>query len=117
MNQHNTINYVEFPATDFATTKQFYSEVFGWTFQDWGDSYMSFSESGIEGGFAAVSENKRISNDGALVVLYSENLEGTMADIKAAGGSIVDEPISFPGGRRFHFHDPNGNFLAVWSDK
>ena len=36
--------------------------------------------------------------------------------VKAAGGAIVKEIFSFPGGRRFHFHDPSGNQLAVWTD-
>jgi hypothetical protein len=25
--------------------------------------------------------------------------------------------IEFPGGRRFHFTDPSGNQMAVWSDR
>jgi predicted enzyme related to lactoylglutathione lyase len=37
--------------------------------------------------------------------------------VKAAGGTIVKEPFSFPGGRRFQFTDPSGNELAVWSDQ
>ena len=36
--------------------------------------------------------------------------------VKAAGGKIVKEIFSFPGGRRFQFQDPNGNELAVWSE-
>jgi hypothetical protein len=28
----------------------------------------------------------------------------------------VRETFSFPGGRRFHFADPEGNVLAVWSE-
>jgi hypothetical protein len=34
--------------------------------------------------------------------------------VKAQRGRIVREIFSFPGGRRFHFLDPNGNELAVW---
>ena len=34
----------------------------------------------------------------------------------SAGGRIVRETFSFPGGRRFHFADPEGNVLAVWSE-
>lgn len=39
-----------------------------------------------------------------------------MAKVRKAGGHIVKEPFTFPGGRRFHFGDPSGNELAVWSD-
>ena len=34
-----------------------------------------------------------------------------------AAGKITREIFAFPGGRRFHFKDPAGNELAVWSDK
>jgi predicted enzyme related to lactoylglutathione lyase len=34
-----------------------------------------------------------------------------------AGGVITQAPFEFPGGRRFHFRDPSGNELAVWSDR
>jgi predicted enzyme related to lactoylglutathione lyase len=29
---------------------------------------------------------------------------------------ITREIFSFPGGRRFHFRDPSGNELAIWSE-
>ncbi|VVT23323.1 Glyoxalase family protein [Marinobacter salarius] len=28
----------------------------------------------------------------------------------------MQDIFSFPGGRRFHFSDPNGNEYAVWSE-
>ena len=53
--------------------------------------------------------------DGALVVLYSNDLESTHDAVVAAGGRIVREIFDFPDGRRFHFTDPSGVELAVWS--
>lgn len=53
----------------------------------------------------------------ALIVIYSEDLEATEAKIVAAGGTVVKPIFAFPGGRRFHFTEPSGNELAVWSDK
>ncbi|NNF07767.1 MAG: VOC family protein, partial [Candidatus Eisenbacteria bacterium] len=41
----------------------------------------------------------------------------TQDRVVAAGGQICREIFEFPGGRRFHFLDPSGNELAVWSDK
>jgi hypothetical protein len=52
-----------------------------------------------------------------LVILYSSGLEAIQEKVKASGGSITKDTFSFPGGRRFHFADPAGNELAVWSDK
>jgi hypothetical protein len=48
--------------------------------------------------------------------MYSTDLEAVEEKIKSAGGRIVKDTFSFPGGRRFHFTDPSGNQLAVWSD-
>jgi uncharacterized protein len=50
-------------------------------------------------------------------VIFATRLEDTEAKIKQAGGKIVKQTYSFPGGRRFHFSDPSGNELAVWTDQ
>lgn len=115
MKHHNNrIDYIEFPATDIPATKAFYSAAFGWKFTDYGPDYVSFEDSHISGGFTKVQSN---SAGGALVILYSSTLEKTQAAVAVKGGRISKEIFSFPGGRRFHFLDPNGNELAVWSDK
>jgi len=111
---NNHINYVEFKTNDLEKIKKFYSESFEWTFTDYGPTYAAFSESGLEGGFEK-TENKIVN--GALIVLYHENLEKTKDRIIKYGGKISKDIFSFPGGRRFHFIDPTGNELAVWSDK
>ena len=110
----NHINYVEFLAKDLEEVKRFYQKAFGWTFTDYGPEYTAFSGSGLEGGFAK-SDNKVVN--GALVILYHGNLEESQQNVEKSGGSITKSIFSFPGGRRFHFADPAGNELAVWSDK
>lgn len=107
------IDYIEFPATDISATQRFYHEVFGWNFEDYGPEYTSFSDGRLAGGFWKVP---KVADGGVLVVLYAANLEGMLEKVKAAGGRIVKEIFSFPGGRRFQFKDPNGNELAVWSE-
>lgn len=107
------INYVEFKARDLEETKAFYTTSFGWTFTDYGPTYTAFSESGLEGGF---EKTETAIKNGALVVLYHRNLELIKHRIMEAGGKITKDIFSFPGGRRFHFADPSGNELAVWSD-
>jgi D-aminopeptidase len=113
--QHDRrIDYVEFSTTDMAAVKSFYAQAFGWSFQDWGDEYASFADGRLAGGFRLMDE---VAPGGPLVIIYAVDLEGAEAAVKAAGGEIVQEIFSFPGGRRFHFRDPVGNELAVWSDK
>ncbi|AKA34127.1 MAG: VOC family protein [Muricauda sp.] len=111
---NNQINYVEFKAIDLEEIKRFYTECFGWSFTDYGPTYTAFSNSGLEGGFEKTQE---MITNGVLVVLYSENLEEIKKVIAMAGGQISKDIFSFPGGRRFHFLDPSGNELAIWSDK
>ena len=114
---HEKINYIEFQVKDMEATKAFFEQVFAWSFEDYGPDYCAFSGAGIDGGFYP-SDKKASTDDGSvLVVFYSERLEETLAKVEGACGNI-DKPIfSFPGGRRFHFTDPNGNEFAVWSDK
>jgi predicted enzyme related to lactoylglutathione lyase len=88
--------------------------VFGWKFTDYGPDYTSFEDGRISGGF---SKTNKVTGNGPLVVIYGADLAGLAEQVKAEGGKIVKETFPFPGGRRFHFGDPSGNQLAVWSDK
>lgn len=116
MNQHEKINYLEFPAKDIAATKTFFTSVFGWSCTDYGPEYASFSNAGIEGGFYKSDHSISTENGSVLIVFYSKELEKTQTKIEDAGGTIIKPIFSFPGGRRFHFADPNGNEFAVWSE-
>lgn len=109
----NHINYVEFKAKDFEGIKAFYTQSFNWLFTDYGPTYTAFSESGLEGGFEK-SENEIVN--GVLIVLYHKNLDLIKTKIIESNGKISKDIFSFPGGHRFHFIDPAGNELAVWSN-
>jgi predicted enzyme related to lactoylglutathione lyase len=114
MKETGKLDYIEFPATGgtLDSVKSFYSAAFGWSFTDYGPSYSAFAE-GLDGGFHtdAVEGSAK-----PLPVLYAADLEATLANVEASGGNIVKPIFSFPGGRRFHFLDPAGNELAVWSE-
>ncbi|HSF19147.1 MAG TPA: VOC family protein [Vicinamibacteria bacterium] len=107
------IDYIEFGAIDLERTKAFFGDVFGWKFTDYGPDYTSFEDGRLAGGF----RRDNATPGGPLVVLYSTDLEETQTRVESAGGTIAKSIFSFPGGRRFHFRDPNGNELAVWSDR
>ena len=103
--EDNHINYVEFTAKDLEEIKRFYNQSFGWAFTDYGPTYVAFSESGLYGGFEQSDET--IVN-GALIVLYHQDLNVIKNNITEAGGTISKDIFSFPGGHRFHFTDPAG---------
>lgn len=110
---NNHINYIEFKARDLEAIQKFYHSVFGWDFTSYGPEYISFNNAGIDGGFYKSEDN--IQNS-VLVVLYHERLEEVMEKIVKENGEITRDIFTFPGGKRFHFSDPSGNELAVWSE-
>jgi predicted enzyme related to lactoylglutathione lyase len=113
MNRNKTIDYIEFHADDLSATKRFYTQVFGWEFEDYGPDYTSFKDGRIAGGF---SRGPVSPGSGPLVVIFVDDLLSTEKQVMEAGGRIVKEIFSFPGGSRFHFSDPSGNELAAWSE-
>lgn len=117
MNIHEQINYAEFPAKDMAAAKKFFNEVFGWTFNEYGPDYMDVHDVGLSLGFYRSDLVATYEKAGSLIVLFSDDLQATQAKIEQADGTITRPIFEFPGGRRFHFTDPNGNEYGVWSDK
>jgi uncharacterized protein len=116
MKETGKINYIEMPSRDIHLTKQFFSEAFGWSFVDYGPEYVAIENAGLDGGFFKSDKAAATENGSVLVVLYSAELEKTVEKVKKVGGAITQDIFSFPGGRRFHFTDPNGNEYAVWSE-
>ena len=112
MREDGKIDYLEMPGGELGKVKTFYAEAFGWTFQDYGPSYAAFDQ-GLNGGFDADASE---ASQAPLPVLYAHDLEAMLVKVQAAGAEIVRAVYAFPGGRRFHFRDPAGNELAVWSE-
>jgi hypothetical protein len=113
MSTHHTIDYIEFTVRDLAAAKRFYAAAFGWQFNDYGPEYAGIK--GAAGEAGGMHQSAEVRTAGPLVILYSNELEKSLAAVRSAGGRITREPFAFPGGRRFHFTDPSGNELGVWS--
>ncbi len=108
------IDNIEFAVKDIARSRAFYGEAFGWSFKDYGPDYCEFSDGRLTGGLA---KSDKPRPGGPLVILYADDLAETQRRLEGLGAKIVNPLFSFPGGRRFHFEDPDGYELAVWSDK
>jgi predicted enzyme related to lactoylglutathione lyase len=115
MRSENRIDYVEIQVTDLKKTREFFTSLFAWSFQEWGDDYMSFHDGRLDGGFRLVGE--AAPANGILIVFFSVDLERDVARVVECGGTISKAIFSFPGGRRFHFVDPAGTEYAIWSEK
>ena len=106
------INYVEFGSKDIGASRAFFAKAFNWSFTDYGPAYAAFNDVGVDGGITQAEGTP----PPPLVILYADDLDAAEAAMLAAGGEIVVPQYDFPGGRRFHFREPGGNVLAVWSD-
>ena len=108
------IDNIELNVGDIARSKAFYGSTFGWTFVDYGPTYTEFSDGRLTGGFTT---GEPVRPGGPLIILYADNLAETQRRLKALGAVLTREIFSFPGGNRFHFTDPDGYELAVWTDQ
>ena len=115
MSEHNRIDLIELPARpgDLAATRAFYQSALGWTFTDYGE-YVDTADSGTTFGINAIADAQQQRMP--LTVLYADDLEAARQRVTDAGGTILHDIYAFPGGRRFHFADPAGNELAIWSE-
>lgn len=116
MSQHHLINYIEIPVKNMERSKDFFAQAFGWSFVDYGPDYAAISDAGIDAGLFVSDKTVSTETGSPLIVMFSKDLEASEKLIVSCGGAIVKEIFTFPGGRRFHFSDLNGNEYAIWSD-
>jgi predicted enzyme related to lactoylglutathione lyase len=114
---HHRIDYIELPASDVARAKDFYADAFGWAFNDYGPTYAGIQGTEARSEVGGLNGEATPGRGGSLVMLFSIDLDATVTAVTAAGGEVVEGPYEFPGGRRFHFLDPSGNELGVWSEQ
>ena len=110
---HHSIDYFEIYVEDIAAAKSFYGEAFGWRFNDYGEDYAGIKapddDTDEVGGLT-----RGTPGSSPLVLVFSEDLDGSAQAVSAAGGEVVEGPYDYPGGRRFRFRDPSGNVLGVY---
>lgn len=111
-----TIDYIEMPSKDLVAAKTFFTQLLGWSFQDYGPDYCAFDDGRMAGGFFASENTGSVAAGAPLIVFYSPNLEQICGEVVRLGGRITREIFSFPGGRRFHFEAPGGGEFAIWSE-
>mmetsp|Transcript_54849 Transcript_54849/g.101476 ORF Transcript_54849/g.101476 Transcript_54849/m.101476 type:complete len:135 (-) Transcript_54849:212-616(-) len=126
---HNGIDYIEFTVKDMKASQAFYSKAFGWEFTDYSPTYAGIKakQDATQDESEPPEKKPKVDKEmggffegepspgGPLIVLYSKELEASLAAVKEAGAEIAKEIFEFPGGRRFEFKDLNGYNLAVAS--
>lgn len=115
--------HIEVLATDAERAKRFYSEVFGWQFEDIpGADYINVKtcEDGIEGGIGGLAQatgTAPAASRGLFAYLLAPDMDATLAAIERAGGDVVIPKTDVMGMGEFaHFRDPDGNLIGLWRD-
>ena len=107
---HHAISYIEISVADLARSREFYGQAFGWRFNDYGPDYAGIQTADGGGEVGGLGVGRATGPGGVVALLLSEDLDA----VQAAGGSVVEAPYDYPGGRRFIFGDPDGNVLGVY---
>lgn len=109
--------HFEIPADDPERSIKFYETVFGWTIEKW-DGPIEYwlimtgdeSEPGIDGGLARREDPEtRVEN-----TIDVKNLDQTLADVKANGGTVLRPRMAVPGvGWMAYIKDTEGNTFGL----
>src|SRR4029453_10992376 len=105
-NPQHPLDYIEIPVVDIAAAKEFYGSVFGWAFNDYGPDYAGIRDPARpEAEVGGLAKADAVRAGGPLILLFSDDLEASVAAVTAAGGR--------PCGRRPHRQRPVR--LSWWS--
>ena len=111
--KRDRIDYVELPVSDTAASRDFFASAFGWDFTDFAPTYSATTGGDVDLGLQADGGER---TGAPLAIVRSSDLEASLEAVRRAGGEVTRPIFDFPGGRRFHFREPGGNELAVWSE-
>jgi predicted enzyme related to lactoylglutathione lyase len=103
-------DFLELPVADVDAARAFYDAAFGWEMTGFGPTYACTLTGDVDLGLQADPAERSAA---PLIVVNVPDLDAASAAVIAAGGTITKPIFSFPGGRRFHFRDPDGNELAA----
>ncbi|MEE4350305.1 MAG: VOC family protein [Pacificimonas sp.] len=103
------LNYVELPVADSESAARFYEKALGWDFVRFAPTY-----AGTAGRHGDIGLDAGSKLTAPLPNIQTDDLEAALAQVEAAGGRIVEPIFALPGGRRFHFADPDGHVIGVW---
>ena len=103
-------DFLELPVADVKAAQAFYGAAFGWEMTGFGPTYACTLTGDVDVGLQADPAER---THAPLIVIQVEDLERALAAVERAGGTISKPIFSFPGGRRFHLRDPDGNELAA----
>ncbi len=122
----NPVVHFEIPYKDKARIAAFYQQAFGWQMQMLGPEMGEYvvatttpsgpagptTPGAINGGFFQTKPDW--PDQYPSVVVAIENMAQAIAQVHAAGGKVLGEPMDIPGvGKYVAFHDSEGNRVSM----
>ncbi len=112
------IGHIQLTSKDLAATKKFYSRLFGWKFEAFGDNYMMFktSKKGLGGGF---QQGSKVKSGTTTFYVTVDTIPIMQQKAKSLGGRILKKRKSIGSGMGYWgtIGDPHGNVIGLWSKK
>jgi uncharacterized protein len=118
-----TPNWVDLQTSDQAAAKEFYSGLFGWTYDDQampdGGAVYSIAMLGDQSVAAIAAQTPDMAAAGAPPIwntyLAVDNIDDAVAKVAAAGGQVAMPPFDvMNAGRMAYVMDPGGAGVAFW---
>ena len=112
------IGHLELNSKDLMATKKFYSRLFRWQFEMFGDKYMLFrpSKKSVGGGF---NLSKKVTPGTTTFYVTVDSIPQTLEKATSLGGKVVQRKKAIGGGMGYwgSLKDPHGNLIGVWSKR
>ncbi len=115
----NRVVYFEIPSDDPEKSMDFFKEVFGWKFEQFGNNEYWSAISGDENitGINGAISKRKDPKEPVVTTIAVENLDDYIRKIEKAGGKIVMPKMSVPKiGWIAYFIDPDGNMHGMWQE-
>ncbi len=117
--RHGDFTHIEVPADDPARARQFYAEIFGWTFADDIPGYEGYhlftTPAGEQGMGGAIGKRGEMAPDRVRAYIEVTSIEETLSKVTERGGTVVADKAEVSGMGWFAvFTDTEGNEMAVW---
>ena len=109
--------HFELPTSDFATSRKFYENVFGWTFTQFGDMEYWLAKTGEPGvpGIDGALGGPANEVHGAVNTVEVDDLDEALKKVIAHGGQVFSPKGEIPGvGWVAYVREPGGAVLGIF---
>jgi uncharacterized protein len=117
-NEPNTLTWNEFMGRDYAAAKDFFTQVFGYTYTEIGDEAFQYATIEVDGntvgGIGTLPDEVPAHVPPHWRVYFAvDDADAAVAKVTELGGSVLRPPMDMPYGRHADVADPHGAMFSV----